>query len=120
MQMIKYMYGRITCQNWLPDPQLGRPQGVLLRKGRGEYICEPEDIDQTLFDAVKKMNVEVAFTMATETVQAILNALVPGQTELFLGNGSQLQIIDSLANVSTSTKKLQYAALVREENLMLV
>ena len=35
---------------------------------------------------------------------------------------SQLQIIDSLADISTSTKtkKLQYAALIREEQLMLV
>lgn len=118
--MIKYMYGRVASHNWLPDAQSGRPRGVLLRKGRGTYICEPENIDQTLLDAVKTMNVEVAFTMATETVQAILNVLTPGQTEIFLGNGSQLQIIDSLANISTSTKKLQYAALIREEKLMLV
>ncbi|TLD36321.1 NCP1 protein [Venturia nashicola] len=118
--MIKYMYGRVTNQNWLPDAGSGKPRGVLLRKVRGEYICEPENIDPVLLDAVKTMNVEVAFTMATETVSAILNTLTSGQTEIYLGNGSQLQIIDSLASISTSTKKLQYAALIREEKLMLV
>jgi hypothetical protein len=118
--MINYIYGRVSSHKWLPDPRSGQPRGVLLRKGRGTYICEPEAIDSTLLGAVQTMNVEVAFTMATETVQAILNVLTPGQTEIFLGNGSQLQIIDSLANISTSTKKLQYAALIREEQLMLV
>lgn len=118
--MINYIYGRVSSHKWLPDPRSSQPRGVLLRKGRGTYICEPEAIDRTLLGAVQTMNVEVAFTMATETVQAILDALTPGQTEIFLGNGSQLQIIDSLANISTSTKKLQYAALIREEQLMLV
>lgn len=118
--MIKYIYGRVSSHQWVPDAQSGQPCGVLLRKSRGNYISEPEVVDSTLLGAVQTMNVEVAFTMATDTVNAILTSLQPGQTEIFLGNGSQLQIIDSLASISTSTKKLQYAALIREEQLMLV
>jgi hypothetical protein len=68
------------------------------------------------------MNVEVAFTMATEKTQAIISTLQPGQTEIMLSNGSQLQVLDSLADIAASakTKKFQYAALIREEQILLV
>jgi hypothetical protein len=120
--MIKYLYGRISSQLWLPSPGSGQPSGLLLRKSRGNYICEPEDIDQTLLAAVQKMNVEVAFTMATEKTQAIISTLHPGQSEIMMSNGSQLQVLDSLADIAASakTKKFQYAALIREEQILLV
>jgi hypothetical protein len=120
--MIKYLYGRISANHWLPTPDSGHPCGILLRKSRGNYICEPENIDRTLLSAVQKMNVEVAFTMATEKTQVIISTLQPGQSEIILANGSQLQVLDSLADIAASakTKKFQYAALIREEQILLV
>lgn len=95
-----------------------------MRRSRGNYVTEPEYIDSTLLAAVQKINPEVAFTMSTETTDVIFSTLQPHQTEIILPNGSQLQVIGSLSDVAASTsstvKKFQYAALIREERLLLV
>lgn len=81
-------------------------------------------MDPTLLAAVQKINVEVAFTMATETTNVIFSTLQLHQTDIILPNGSQLQVIDSLMDIvgssSSTVKKFQYAALIREEKLLLV
>jgi ERCC4-type nuclease len=120
--MIKYLHGRISAEQWLQEPRPGYPSGILLRKSRGSYICEPEDIDNCLLSAVVKMNVEIAFTMSTEKTQGVLSTLQHGQTEIILANGSQLQVLDSLADITSSAnvKKLQYMALIRKEQMLLV
>ncbi|KAF4974960.1 hypothetical protein F66182_17602, partial [Fusarium sp. NRRL 66182] len=62
--------------------------------------------------------------MMTETTSIITSQLAPGQTELILPNGYQVQIIESYADIvgshSNMVKKYQYAALIREEHLLLV
>ena|ERR1700761_6264283 len=120
--MLKYIYGRISSNLWFPPPNSGQPRALLLRKSRGNYINEPEDIDQTLLAAVQKMNVEVAFTMATEKTETIFSIIQPDQSEIILSNGSQLQVLNSLADIATSgkIKKFQYAALIREEQILLI
>lgn len=71
--------------------------------------------------AVEKMNVEVAFTMRTDTINAILATLDRSQTDVQLTDGSQIQVLDSLQDVlTTKLKKLQYAALLRKEETLLV
>jgi hypothetical protein len=88
------------------------------------YIQEPERIHPDLLAAVQKIDVQVAFTMATETTNVIFSSLQPHQTELILPDGSHLQIIDSIADIarsaSSAIKKFQYAALLRQEQLVLV
>lgn len=67
------------------------------------------------------MNVEVAFTMKTDTIHDVLASLEPYQSELRLPDGSQLQIVGSLSEIMTTTmKKFQYACLVVQEGLLLV
>jgi hypothetical protein len=85
-------------------------------------MCEPENIDNRLLSAVQKLNVEIAFTMSTEKTADLISRLQPGQSEILMGNGSQLQVLDSLAEIAGSgkTKKLQYAALIREEQILLI
>lgn len=77
-----------------------------------------------LLAAVQKINATVAFTMATETTNIIMSLLQPGHTELHLPNGFQVQVVDSMSDIVSSpsgfVKKFQYAALIREERLMLV
>lgn len=62
--------------------------------------------------------------MSTETTRIIFTLLQPNQTELVLPSGVQLQVIDSLTEIacspSSSVKKFQYVALVREEKVLLV
>jgi hypothetical protein len=125
--MIKYLYGRISAHQWLsfpPNSRFHNAGGVMLRRARGHYVSEPDNLDPTLLAAVQKINVEVAFTMSTETTSVIFSTLQPHQTDIILPNGSQLQVVDSLMDIvassSSTIKKFQYAALVREEKFLLV
>lgn len=87
-------------------------------------MSEPEDANPVLLAAIQRINATIAFTMMTETTSIITSQLAPGQTELILPNGYQVQIIESYADIvgshSNMVKKYQYAALIREEHLLLV
>jgi hypothetical protein len=97
-------------------------EGVLIRKGMGEYVTEPQNIDHDLLGAVRRVNPGVALTMSTDGTQAIFDVLEPHETELMFQNGSQIQIFESMADIASSItiKKFQYAALVRKERVLLV
>jgi hypothetical protein len=97
-------------------------EGVLIRKGLGEYVTEPQNIDRDLLGAVRRVNPGVALTMSTDGTQAIFDVLEPHETELMFQNGSQIQIFESMADIAASItiKKFQYAALVRQERVLLV
>ncbi|KAF2430582.1 hypothetical protein EJ08DRAFT_238409 [Tothia fuscella] len=119
--MVRYMYSRIAVFRWIEQPGFENWTGVLLRRSRGEYTTAPETVQPMLLAAVCNLNVEIAFTMRTETTNVILSILEDHQTDMILTDGSQLQIVDSLKEVATTTiKKFQYACLVRQEGLLLV
>jgi hypothetical protein len=109
---------------WMtPGPPLPHLcEGVLIRKGPGEYVTEPQNINRDLDAAVKRVNPGVALTMSTDGTQAIFDVLEPHETELMFQNGSQIQIYHSMADIAASItiKKFQYAALVRQERVLLV
>jgi hypothetical protein len=110
--------------HWIvPGPvPSGTCMGVLMRKSPGEFACEPNPVDKELLDAVKRVNPEVALTMSTDGTAAIFDVLDPSETELLFPNGSQIQIYDSMAEIASSStvRKYQYAALVRQERVLLV
>jgi hypothetical protein len=120
--MIGYLYKRAISSGWIsqrysPEDHLG----VLLRRARGHYVTAPEPVNPVLLDAVMRLNVVVALTMRPEMLDGILASLTPGQTELRFKDGSQVQIIESLALAHpTSVKKFQYACVCRRERLILV
>lgn len=135
--MAKYLYSRVSVQLWMSQTDIRypgltphsysngtSPNGVLLRQQRGIYVAAPLNINHDLLAAVQKINVEVAFTMATDTTKLVLAPLPPHQTELVLHDGSQLQVVDSLEEISrgatSKIKKFQYAYVVRRENLLLI
>ena len=106
-----------------PEASLpGSCEGVLIRKGAGTYVTEPQAADTDLLNAVKRINPGVALTMSTDGTQAIFDVLEPYETELMFQNGSQIQIFESMVHLTTSStiRKFQYAALVRQERLLLV
>jgi hypothetical protein len=124
--MAKHLYKIISNHRWFA-PEDGPEHdyhGVLLKRSHGNYVSEPSPAHPALLRAVQSLNVEVAFTMFNETIDVIMSSLEPYQTEILLRNGSQLQILQSMNQIATSTRKLvkryQYAALIREERVLLV
>ncbi|KAF2668730.1 hypothetical protein BT63DRAFT_471822 [Microthyrium microscopicum] len=119
-----YLYSKISAQNWFSPSVPGSPRGVLLRKAREKYETQPRTIDSMLGAAVLKMNVGCAFTMSTQTTLVIGSTLQTYETEISLPDGSQVQVIDSLADIVESgtgfVKKFQYCAYLRQEQFLLV
>jgi hypothetical protein len=123
-KLVKYLYSRVAASQWV-SPKSDRSSrdwsGVLIRKSRENYVSSPANLDPILLAAAQKLNVQVAFTMRTDTVDTILSTLEPFQTDLLMTNGSQLQVLDSLQDIATmNVKRFQYAALFRNEGMLLV
>ncbi|KAF1356043.1 hypothetical protein EJ07DRAFT_181633 [Lizonia empirigonia] len=122
--IIKHLYAKASSMRWI-EPGVPRPfekAGVLIRKSNSDYVTEPKDINHCLLAAIKRVKPGVALTMATDGTDAVFNVLEAYETQLMFSNGSQIQIYESLAEItqSPSIKKFQYAALVRQERVLLI
>lgn len=122
--IIKHLHAKACSMRWMTPGALepGSCEGVLIRKSAGQYVTEPSVANPHLVNAVTRINPGVALTMSTDGTQAVFDVLDPTETELMFQNGSQIQIFDSMADVATSStiRKFQYAALIRQERLLLV
>lgn len=123
--MVKYLYNRVVNSQWL-NPRMSGGEfqgcsGVLIRKSRGVYSSAPSTVHPNLVAAVQKLNAQVAFTMRTESIDIILATLEPFQTDLLMTDGSQLQVLNGLPDISTTNvKRFQYCCLLRQEGMVLV
>ncbi|OAA40281.1 hypothetical protein NOR_05842 [Metarhizium rileyi] len=122
--MVAYLHNRAVASGWIP-PESTRSQedcsGVLLRRSRGNYITASQRLSPVLLGAVIRLNLNVAITMRPQMLDGILASLMPGQTDLKFKDGSQIQILDSLALAQPATvKKFQYACVFRQDRLILV
>lgn len=124
MKMVSYLANRVSASGWMPQTAITDPSqglGVLLRQSRGNYVCCPENVYDELLFAVQRLNVGVAVTIKPDMLPGIIAGLSPNQHELHLKGGSQLQILDSLASITSSgVKKFQYGAILRQESVLLV
>jgi hypothetical protein len=134
--MVKYLYSRLKSNLWFQnaveptqrnsDGTMGYiSSGVCLRRGRDDFVYQPSNMAPVLVEAVKKLNVEVAFTMCTDTTDTIFAIIRSRDLDsLTLQDGSQYQIVDSLADIASGetgkVKKFQYTCLVRDEKLVLI
>jgi hypothetical protein len=123
--MVEYLYARAAASNWFTNQSTGPScHGVLLRRSRGVYVCKPEPINEQLLAAVQSLNVEVAFTMSTYTTEVVISSLDESQTSILLRDGSQVQILESMSQISslsTASMKLhQYVALLKQERVLLI
>ncbi|KUI55537.1 hypothetical protein VP1G_02964 [Cytospora mali] len=122
--MVSYLANRVSANGWMPQTAITDPSqglGVLLRQSRGNYVTCPENIYDELLFAVQRLNVGVVVTMKPDMLSGIIAGLYPGQQELRLKGGSQLQVLDSLASITSSgVKKFQYGAILRQEGILLV
>ncbi|KAG5923835.1 hypothetical protein E4U42_004823 [Claviceps africana] len=122
--MVSYLHNRAVSSGWmLPEPMMpdNDCSGVLLKRSRGSYITFPNPLNHTLLETVIRLNLNVAITMRPQMLDGILASLTPGQMELKFKDGSQIQVLDSMAFAQPATvKKFQYACVFRQERLVLV
>lgn len=122
--MVDHLANQISVRGWIPpniNAEASRGFGVLLRRSRGHYVYLPDNIRLLLLEAVQRLNVGVAITIKPHMLEGIIAGLQYGQRELRMKDGSQLQIIDSLASITiSSVKKFQFGCLLRKEGMLLV
>lgn len=122
--MVTYLANRLSAHGWISQQALSDGScglGVLLRQTRGNYICSPENIDDQLLGAALRLNVGVLCALRLSMLPPIIAGMNEGQTELVMRGGYQLQVLESLSSVSSSSvKKFQYAAILRRESILLV
>lgn len=121
--MVTYLHNRAVASGWISPESVTTQEdcsGVLLRRSRGNYIAS-QTLNPILLGAVIRLNLHVAITMRPQMLQGILASLLPGQSDLKFKDGSQIQVLDSLALAQPATvKKFQYACVFRQERLILV
>jgi hypothetical protein len=138
--MINYLYSRLRANMWFEAPvtephrrsmyagslSSGEEEwkGVLLRCGRGSYVARPHNVPPQYLTAIQQLNVEVAFTMATDTTNALFETLEDDKDSLVFPSGARYQIVDSIEDICTGyngrVKKFQYTCIVRKERIVLV
>jgi hypothetical protein len=124
--MTKYLHSKALANGWFEVHNPEQPLGVLLRQSSGRYMTEPKTLSSTLTHSIDKLRFEVALTISTEATEAILDVLKDNDDEIqdvVLGNGSQLQVVESLSDLVrdglTPSGRLQRAVLVKEERVLL-
>ncbi|KAF3048929.1 hypothetical protein E8E11_000427 [Didymella keratinophila] len=117
------LHAMVCTMSWVDHgvPQPLRRSSVYLKRPNGKYVVEPKMVDKNILTAIRQINAQVALVIVTYDTEVVFDAL-QADKPLELQDGSQIQTFESsevLAR-STSVKKLQYVALVRQERLLLV
>jgi len=99
--------------------------GTMIRIDDDEYSISPPSLSESVADAVRKLNLNIAFTMCTHLTSAIFDSASDEDRELFFPcTGKHYQIVDSLQDIIESeegdVKKLQYVCFVRRERVVLI
>ncbi|KAF8437732.1 glycosyl transferase family group 2-domain-containing protein [Terfezia claveryi] len=125
--MSKYLLQKFQTNKWIPEAFNAEEDhmGLLLRQGRGLYVTQPKTVSQQLLAAVVKLNVEIAFTMASDITSSIIEGLDASQEDLYLPQDhSQYQIVESLDAIASAPtgrlRKFQYVCIVKKEKLVLL
>ncbi|KAF1926166.1 uncharacterized protein M421DRAFT_102537 [Didymella exigua CBS 183.55] len=121
--LAKDLHAKMRSMSWTDHdvPQPLRRSGAFIKKGDNEYVVEPRIMDRGILAAVRHINAMVALTIVTDHTEVVFDTLQPDKPLKF-EDGSQIQIFESLDALaqSASVKKLQYAAFVRRERMLLV
>ncbi|ETI23905.1 hypothetical protein G647_05712 [Cladophialophora carrionii CBS 160.54] len=122
--MTKFLYGKGVANSWFDINLPKRPLGVLLRQSNGTYSVEPQDLPETLVRTVARLGVQAAFAIATDSTEAIFDVIGDEDQGITLGDGLDLQVVDSMANLMriglAQARRFPYAALIRSERILLV
>lgn len=131
--MAKYLYKQVNSHGWLEPEQdedgvpvhsLTVSRGVVLQRDDGSFVAHPPQLNEETVQAALRLDVPIAFTMSSETTQALLQQVAPDQTHF--GDprtGITLPIIDSvemLASGRAHVARDGFICLCRREQFVLV
>ncbi|PSN72380.1 hypothetical protein BS50DRAFT_597684 [Corynespora cassiicola Philippines] len=113
--------------NWLHTKQeerlwtSGEPgEGVVLKRGKGQYVCCPGDLmeDNSLFfEMVAELNVRAAMTVNTRVIKILLSRTDMPWVQI--NDGLRLQVIPDMEDLADAQKN-QMAAFVASQQILVV
>jgi hypothetical protein len=122
--MTKFLHGKGVANGWFDLNMPKRPLGVLLRQSNGTYSVEPQDLAEPMVRTVARLGVQAAFSIATDSTDAIFDVIGDEDFGIMLGNGLDLQVVDQMADLMriglAHPRRYPYAALIRNERILLV
>ncbi|KAK6361158.1 hypothetical protein TWF730_004902 [Orbilia blumenaviensis] len=119
-----YICQQFNSSQWM-QPGPNAVPSIYVRVRPQEYATEPMPTDTRVLEAVKKLDVKVAFVMRSKITECVFKIISEGDTELvFPREGVQVQILESLDDIAVSTEKIirrfQYICFLRAERAVLL
>ena len=94
-------------------------EGVVLRRAKGDFVSAPANVLNSTFGrAAAKMNLPVAMTVNSRTIQLLLASSV-GVSDIPLQNGLRMQVIPTMADLPTA-RTAQCGAFIADSGLLVV
>ncbi|KAI9715008.1 MAG: hypothetical protein M1812_006221 [Candelaria pacifica] len=116
--MVNYLYQQQCSRLWVSDGS-GELEGVLLRKGRNNYMACPPQLAQSPFAvACAALNCQVAMTVNSRVIKTFLQ-WSPDAVDVPLMNGLRIQILPTVDDLPRA-RKHQFAAFIASEALLIV
>ncbi|KAF3174357.1 hypothetical protein TWF788_008734 [Orbilia oligospora] len=119
-----HIYQRFKSSQWI-NTGPGAVPSVCVRIRPYEYATEPVPADTRVLEAVKKLDVKVAFLMRSKITEFVFRTIAEGDAELvFPREGVQVQVLESLDKIIDSTditvRRFQYVCFLRQERAVLL
>ncbi|KUI62661.1 Glucans biosynthesis glucosyltransferase H [Cytospora mali] len=118
--MVSYLYQQALSKSYLTPLDLW--QGIVLKKGRGEYaFCPPqlEDFENGLLDNVRNMNVCCAMTVSTPVTRTVLESMAYVDLDYVpMPNGLRVQVLKTMSDLPRC--QLHHFAAFLEDLMILV
>lgn len=94
-------------------------EGVVIKKGRGEYVCCPPDLRRPdgFLEAVQALNVRSAMTVNTRVIRILVRESEQGYIPI--GEDLRLQILPDMSCLSRCAKH-QFAAFIADRGILVV
>lgn len=115
--------------NWLYQEQMrllwtngGHDEGIIIKKGRGQYACCPPDLETTqdgsFLNAIQTLNVRSAMTVNSRIIKLFLQTY-PSTTYVPLRNGLRVQVIPSMSSLPQAQRH-HFAAFIADRAILVV
>lgn len=114
--MVHYLYQKQATKTWIGHQDV---EGVILRRGKGDYLaCPPQLLDTPFGQACVEMNLPSVMTVSSRPIKTLL-ACSEGATDVPLKDGLRMQIVQTVADLSKA-RKAQCGAFIAENGLLVV
>ncbi|KAK5090282.1 hypothetical protein LTR05_000454 [Lithohypha guttulata] len=114
--MVNYLYQKQATRLWAGQTE---DEGVVLRRGRGEYLACPSQVLNSAFGrACLELNLPSAMTVRSRTIETLLASSL-GVQDIPLQAGLRMQVVQNMADLAKA-RTAQCGAFIADLGLLVV